>query len=61
MLIVVQVSGKVRAKLTVPADISRDELERLAMEDQNVKRHLEGKTVAKVIVVPGKLINIVAR
>ncbi|KZX74810.1 hypothetical protein A3715_23410 [Oleiphilus sp. HI0009] len=58
--IVVQVNGKVRAKLEVPADISKDALEVQAMEDENVKRFLEGNTIRKVIVVPNKLVNIVA-
>ncbi|RMF19436.1 MAG: leucine--tRNA ligase [Gammaproteobacteria bacterium] len=61
VLIVVQVNGKVRAKLNVPADISKAELETRAQEEENVSRFLEGKTIAKVIVVPGKLVNIVAR
>lgn len=56
----VQVNGKLRARLAVAADAERDEIERLALEDANVQRHLESKTVRKVIVVPGKLINIVA-
>jgi leucyl-tRNA synthetase len=58
--IVVQVNGKVRAKVTVPADISKDDMEKLAFENENVIAHTEGKTVRKVIVVPKKLVNIVA-
>ncbi len=57
---VLQVNGKVRAKVDVPADIAKDEVEKLALEDENVLRFTEGKTVRKVIVVPGKLVNIVA-
>ncbi|WP_115719361.1 leucine--tRNA ligase [Gallaecimonas mangrovi] len=59
-LIVLQVNGKVRGKITVPADISKADLEAKAMADENVQRFLEGVTVRKVIVVPGKLVNIVA-
>ncbi|WP_323752489.1 leucine--tRNA ligase [Marinobacter sp.] len=58
--VVLQVNGKVRAKQSVPADISKDDLEKLALENENVQRFAEGKTVRKVIVVPGKLVNVVA-
>ena len=57
---VVQVNGKVRAKLTVPANADKDSVEALAREEANVVRFTEGKTIRKVIVVPGKLVNIVA-
>ncbi len=56
---VVQVNGKVRAKMDVPATADRDAIEALARAQQNVSRFLEGLNVRKVIVVPGKLINIV--
>ena len=58
--IVVQVNGKVRARLEAPADADKDTIETLARSQQNVEHFLEGLTVRKVIVVPGKLINIVA-
>ncbi|OEY67858.1 leucine--tRNA ligase [Marinobacter sp. X15-166B] len=58
--IVLQVNGKVRAKVDVPADIDKPALEALAVADENVQRFTEGKTVRKVIVVPGKLVNVVA-
>jgi len=58
--IVTQVNGKVRAKIQVPADADRDAVEATALANENVQRFIEGKTVRKVIVVPGKLINIVA-
>ena len=58
--LVVQVNGKVRAKMTVAADAAKDEVEALAMAQDNVQRFLEGVTVRKLIVVPGKLVNIVA-
>ncbi len=57
---VVQVNGKVRAKLTVPANADKESVEALAREEPNVVRFTEGKTIRKVIVVPGKLVNIVA-
>ncbi len=59
-LIVVQVNGKVRAKLTVAADASQEQVQALALEQDNVCQHTEGKTLRKVIYVPGKLLNIVA-
>ena len=55
----VQINGKVKAKLTVAADISKDALEAAAMSDEKIKPLLEGKTIKKVIVVPGKLVNLV--
>jgi leucyl-tRNA synthetase len=55
----VQINGKVRLRLTVPAEISKDELEKTALADERVRALLEGKQVRKVIVVPGKLVNIV--
>jgi leucyl-tRNA synthetase len=58
--IVIQVNGKVKHKLTVPTDASKELLEQLAMDDEKVNELLEGKTVRKVITVPGKLVNIVA-
>jgi leucyl-tRNA synthetase len=57
---VVQVQGKLRAKLEVSPDISEADLEALAMADRNVQRALDGKTVRKVIVRAPKLVNIVA-
>jgi leucyl-tRNA synthetase len=58
--IVLQVNGKVRAKVDVPADINKADLEALALQNDNVVRFTEGNTVRKVIVVPGKLVNVVA-
>ncbi|XJZ26562.1 leucine--tRNA ligase [Bacillota bacterium Lsc_1132] len=58
--IVIQVNGKVKHKLTVPTNASKETLEQLAMDDEKVKEQIEGKTVRKVITVPGKLVNIVA-
>ncbi|HJC71741.1 MAG TPA: leucine--tRNA ligase [Candidatus Ruthenibacterium merdavium] len=59
--LVVQVNGKVRAKLEVPADIAKEDALRLAKENSAVAALLEGKTVAKEIFVPGKLVNIAVR
>ncbi len=59
-LIVVQVNGKVRAKITVPADADKASVEEEAKQQPNVQQFIEGKTIRKVIVVPGKLVNIVA-
>jgi len=58
--IVVQVNGKVRAKMSAPANADKAAVEALALEQDNVQRFLDGVTVRKVIVVPGKLVNIVA-
>ncbi|MDF0480644.1 leucine--tRNA ligase [Vagococcus sp. PNs007] len=58
--IVVQINGKVRAKLTVARDTEREELEKLAMANELVVEQLADKTVRKVIAVPNKLVNIVA-
>ncbi|BDX07266.1 leucine--tRNA ligase [Planctobacterium marinum] len=59
-LIVVQVNGKVRAKITVAADASKEAVEKIGTEHENVQNFTEGKTIRKVIYVPGKLLNIVA-
>lgn len=58
--IVIQINGKVKAKLMVPADTNKDALEQIAMDDDKIKTQIDGKTVRKVIAVPGKLVNIVA-
>jgi leucyl-tRNA synthetase len=55
----IQINGKVRYKLTVAADTSKEALEQLALNDEKIKSQLEGKTIKKVIVVPGKLVNFV--
>ncbi|WP_017444584.1 leucine--tRNA ligase [Gayadomonas joobiniege] len=59
-LIVVQVNGKVRSKITVAADAAQADVQTFALADENVARFIDGKTVRKVIYVPGKLLNIVA-
>ena len=59
--IVLQVNGKVRGRLTVPAEATKEELEKIAMADANVHAHIGDATVRKVICVPGRLVNIVAK
>ena len=59
--IVVQVNGKVRAKAKVPKDISKEDMQEIALANEHVKASLEGKDVKKVIAVPQKLVNIVAK
>lgn len=59
--IVLQVNGKLRGRLTVPAGATKEELEQIALADANVQAHIGGATVRKVICVPGRLVNIVAK
>ena len=59
VLIVLQVNGKLRDKIEVPKNMSKEDLERNALENEAVKRFSDGKTVRKVIVVPGRLVNVV--
>ncbi len=59
--LVVQVNGRLRDRIEVPVSITEEEARGLALESQRVKPHIEGKQVAKVVYVPGKLVNIVAR
>lgn len=59
--IVLQVNGKVRGRLIVPAEATKEELEKIAMADANVQAHIGDATVRKVICVPGRLVNIVAK
>ena len=58
---IVQVNGKVRAKIKMAKDTDRDEAEKLALADDNVKKFTDGKDIKKVIVVPNKIVNIVAK
>jgi leucyl-tRNA synthetase len=55
----IQVNGKRRAEITVPKDLSKDEIERLALNDEAVMRALDGVAPKKVIVVPGRIVNVV--
>lgn len=58
--VVVQVNGKLRGRIDVPADATKEAIEEQALAEQNVQKHLEDKTVRKVVVIPGKLVNVVA-
>ena len=58
-LIVVQVNGKLRGKISVPASASEDEVKQMALDNENVSKHIQGSEVKKVIYVPGKLVNVV--
>ncbi|MCK4587141.1 MAG: class I tRNA ligase family protein, partial [Gammaproteobacteria bacterium] len=59
--LVVQVNGKVRGKISVAADAAKDAIERIALADENVQKFTNGKNVVKVIVVPGRLVNVVVK
>ena len=59
--IVVQINGKIKDKVLVPAGLDRDALQSAAMESTKIQSLTEGKTVVKVIAVPGKLVNIVVK
>lgn len=59
--IVIQVNGKLRGQINVAADAPNDAVQALALDDPNIKRHIEGKSIVKVIVIPGKLVNVVVR
>ena len=59
--IAVQVNGKVRATIKIAVDEAEDSIKEKALAEENVKRHLEGKEVVKVIVIKGKIVNIVVK
>ena len=58
--VIFQVNGKLKSRAKVSASLSKDELTDVAMQDEKIKEEIEGKTIRKVIAVPGKLVNIVA-
>jgi len=58
--VVLQINGKVRGKIELPAGASREEMEKSALDNPQVQKHLAGLTVKKIIVVPGKLVNVAA-
>jgi leucyl-tRNA synthetase len=60
-MLVVQVNGKLRDRVEVDANASEEKLLELARASDNVKRHLDEKSVVKEIIVPGKLVNLVVR
>jgi leucyl-tRNA synthetase len=57
--LVVQVNGKLRSKISVPADADNDAVEAIALKDEKIQLNIQDKTVRKVIVVPGRLVNLV--
>lgn len=57
----VQVNGKVRGTITVSADENEDEIKEKALSEENVKKHIEGKEIVKVIVIKGRIVNIVVK
>ncbi len=59
--IVVQFNGKVKTKMVIPANLDRDGMEKAAMENEEVRKLLDGMNIVKVIAVPGKLVNIVVK
>ncbi|MGH8484035.1 MAG: class I tRNA ligase family protein, partial [Pseudomonas sp.] len=60
IVLVIQVNGKLRGQIEMPAGASREDVEAAARSNENVLRFTEGLSIRKVIVVPGKLVNIVA-
>ncbi|HAC92566.1 MAG TPA: leucine--tRNA ligase, partial [Planctomycetaceae bacterium] len=56
-----QINGKVRAKISVPAECSQEELQSLALADSRIAELTSGKQIVKIIVVPGRLVNLVIR
>ncbi len=58
-LIVVQVNGKLRARIEAPTEASKKEIEEIALSHENVKKHIKGRTIKKIIFVPNRLINVV--
>ena len=59
--LVVQVNGRLRDRIEVPVSITEDEAKKLALDSDRARPHIQGKEIARVIYVPGKLVNIVAR
>jgi leucyl-tRNA synthetase len=59
--LVIQVNGKLRDKLSVPVDITEETARQLAFAQERIKSHIEGKIIAKIIYVPGRLLNIVLK
>jgi len=59
--VVIQINGKVRSRIQVAPKTAKDVLEREAMNDPKIKDAIQGKTIAKVIVVPDKLVNVVVQ
>ncbi|MFV0302681.1 MAG: class I tRNA ligase family protein, partial [Paracoccus sp. (in: a-proteobacteria)] len=60
VILPIQINGKRRAEISVPKDMARDQIEALVMADETVQRFLEGAAPKKLIVVPGRIVNVVA-
>ncbi len=60
MEVIIQVNGKLRDKIVVPLDATNEQLQSAALASAKIQEHLAGKTIRKVVVVPKKLVNIVA-
>ena len=56
-----QVNGKVRGRITVARDAGEELIRKLALDEPHVKQHLDGKQIAKFVVVPGRLVSVVVR
>jgi leucyl-tRNA synthetase len=57
----VQVNGKLRGTIMLPREAGKQEMEKLALANENVQKFVEGKQIAKLIAVPGRIVNIVAK
>ena len=57
----VQVNGRVRSRIQAPANVASEKMEELALSDERIRGHIEGRHVVKVIVIPKRLVNVVAR
>ncbi len=60
LTIVIQINGKLRGKMEIPASADKQTVEQTALAEPNIARHLQGLTVRKIVVIPGKLVNVVA-
>jgi leucyl-tRNA synthetase len=59
--LVVQVNGKVRSQVSVPANADKNAIEEAALGDEKVQSFIDGQTIVKIIVVPGRLVNVVVK
>ena len=59
--VVVQINGKVRGKLSISSNVSKEEMEKIATEDEKIKSLIEGKEIVKIVAVPKKLVSIVVK
>jgi leucyl-tRNA synthetase len=61
VVLVVQVNGKVRGRVSVPVDADREAMEDLVLAEPNVRKFVQDKEIRKIIIVPGKLVNVVVQ